>query len=153
MDESFTADQKSMIVQTASVCNISPERLAAAISNLQNPLLDEPPVARKYKPRPERRGKMPQELEKASERQQQSHTNGQRSPKGPIDHSATPQMLKSRHDEMDGQRGTPSTRNPVRVDCIGLKLMPSVVADCLAGFISPYEQDGSYEQRQGLFWS
>jgi hypothetical protein len=92
---------------------------------------------------------MPQEPEKADERQQRSHPNEHRSPKGPVSHSASSEMPKSWRGDTSDQRSSTDPRDSTAVECFGLKFVPSVVADCLAGFI-PYEQDSNYDQMQGL---
>jgi hypothetical protein len=92
---------------------------------------------------------MPQEPEKADERQQRSHPNEHKSPKGPVSHSASSEMPKSWRGDINEQRSSTDPRNSMAVECFGLKFVPSVVADCLAGFI-PYEQDSNYDQMQGL---
>lgn len=92
---------------------------------------------------------MPQEPEKADGRQQWSHPNEYKSPEDPISHSASSEMLKPWRGDINEQRSSTDPRSSMTVDCLGLKLVPNMVADCLASFI-PYEQDSNYDQVQGL---
>jgi len=148
VDDSYTADHKAIIVQTASVFNIPPDRLAAAIADLQHQVLDEPPIPRKYKPRPNRKTKMPPEYENADKQRQRSPPGDHKSPKGLVSR-LNPQMPKPWQSDINEQRISTGPSNSATMECFGMKFVPSAVADCFASLM-PYDESSNREQMQGL---
>jgi hypothetical protein len=139
-----------MIARTAAAFNLPPESLAAAITNLQKPLMNKLPTPRKGKPRSELKSKMPREVEKPDERDQLSHSNQHKALKNPIYNSAKSEMPNPMQGDVHEERSRPDPGSSVLDECFGFKIVPTIWTDCFAN--RPfYDQDLSYEQRQGMF--
>lgn len=105
---------------------------------------------RKCKPRQEVEIKMPREQEKPDGRDQLSHSNQHETPKNPIYNSTKSEMPNSMQGNVHEQRGRPDPSNSIFDECFGFKIVPSIWTDCFAN-LPFYDQDLSYEQRQGMF--